>query len=136
MQRSTVKCPECGNDIWDVLRWKDVAECSNCLYQRPFHSKTRGTHQTPSQTKALERAKAYFQGWVTIGELTVETSMQDGLLFARIHTHENCLVDYGGHLMIGRRGGITVLGSYGFGIGQDDERCRHFAKMLGGRVRN
>jgi len=133
--RSSAVCPECGNTLWDIENWRGKAKCGNCRYERDFHRRERGEEQTPSQTKKMKWILSWFKNNRIYGshELTYETTMQNGLLFAQIHTHDLWNLDDGVHVMIGRRGGVTVLSAYGPMKFEESNR-RHLAKMLGGKV--
>lgn len=134
IRKSTAVCPECGNTLWDY-GWNTI-ECTNCLYERPYNKRQRGTEQTPSQTKTVKRIIRWFEEYRCYGDkvVTTETKMLDyGSLSLSLHTSDNYLIDDGGHFIIGRRGGITVCSTYGV-FTTDGETAKHYAKMLGGKV--
>ncbi len=56
MSTASIPCKECGNDLW--VAYTDVAECTNCSFERPFHPRNvRTDKMSPAQEKMIEFAR-------------------------------------------------------------------------------
>lgn len=138
--RSSARCPECGNDLWDIRG--DKAKCGNCWYERPYHRRARGTGVTSSQWRTLNRIVSYYDGsrHSLDGKPTTEltelsaTINEYGKLFVKVQTGKSVWTEEGVVCWIGRRGGISVC--YALGLWGDNcqDRDRRTAERLGGRI--
>lgn len=146
----SIPCPNCipeenikkypnAKSLWEV--YGDVAECTNCGFERPYIRRKAKTDKiTPSQQKAIDRIRDYFKDWrewdnaYKHNELhKFEVELTDyGTVFVSVEDVENYLIQRGGHFSIGRRGGIRVHSTYG--LGSYEGQKEHYAKMLGGKV--
>ncbi len=138
----SVKCPKCGNDIWDIL--DDTAKCWNCGYKRPFYRRnSRDDSVTPSQKKSAKKIRQYFDGSLfsqdseptrEITKLKTTLQQNTGIYYVSIKTKPgNVLTLDGGYFAIGRRGAIRVLSRYRVSK-TEKEDMKHIAKMIGGKV--
>ncbi len=56
MSTVSISCKECGNDFWETCG--DVADCTNCGFERPFHQRNARTDKmSPTQEKMIAFAK-------------------------------------------------------------------------------
>jgi len=137
----SIECSKCKGDLWDM--WGTTARCSNCGYERPYHRRnSRDDKVTPSQERALQVIKKYFDGskFSLDGEATTEitkwkTELQKGTgiyyISVEIGSGNIWSLD-GGHFGITRRGAIRVLSVYR--VSADKGYQAHIAKMVGGKV--
>ncbi len=52
----SITCKKCGNDFWDTF--SDVAECTNCGFERPFYQRNARTDvMSPAQEKMVDFAR-------------------------------------------------------------------------------
>lgn len=52
----SIPCPECSNDFWETFG--DIADCTNCGFERPFHQRQARTDViSPAQEKMIAIAK-------------------------------------------------------------------------------
>ncbi len=118
----SVVCEKCGNAFWETFG--DAADCTNCGFERPFHSRSAKTDKmSPAQEKMVAFArKQIFENdsngypetheykrfevelleWGAVSILTEIGSMTDEGTWASIFCRTRR------HIFIGRRGGLTL----------------------------
>ncbi len=118
----SIPCKECGNDLW--ITYTDVAECTNCRFERPFHQRNARTDvMSSAQEKMVAFAKEqifkndsmgypkkheYKQfevkllDWGSVSILTEVGSKTDEGTMAAIFCRTRR------HIFIGRKGGLTL----------------------------
>jgi len=140
----SIRCPECGNDLWtrdfdfgDNLDDREYfMECTNCLHRRSFTPRRAHTdYITPSQKKAIEKIKAYFETW-QLHSTEISYELTDwGAVSVSVRTDpdRSMLIQKGGHLLVSRNGAITLCSVYDITENTESTR-KHYAKMLGARL--
>lgn len=131
---TSIKCEECGNDVWYPRPWAHNAICTNCHFERPFHSRKRGSGISPSQQDAINKIHAWFLEYGRVEKLhSFGISNPDGIVWVSVETKASPYTNHGAHIMIGRRGGIQIADIYD--LTEDKKRtARFYAKMLKGQL--
>jgi len=118
----------------------NIARCANCGYERPYHRRTRSNKINPSQQRSIDKIQAFFdeRQWRDEPKELARFEIKHtdyGTLWVSVETSDHPLTMRGGHFHIGPRGAIEVWSVYGT---CDDrrKRARHYAKILGGKVRS
>ena len=129
-----IKCKNCGNDLWDVYRIGGYAKCTNCHFERPFHSRKRSSGISPSQQDSINKIHAWFLEYGRVEKLhSFGISNPDGIVWVSVETKASPYTNHGAHIMIGRRGGIQIADVYD--LTEDKKRtARFYAKMLKGQL--
>ncbi len=106
------KCKNCGNRVWEVMPWDNIAECSNCGNPRPYYTRKPRKGITPSQQKWIDKIRAYYAGLPR--EKVTEFEIKEFKYFVSVTviTDGGIFTNHGGHFFIGRRGKFEMKGSY------------------------
>lgn len=108
MATASIECPNCKNDLWDV--YGDVAECTNCGYERSFNRRKSRTGN-PAQLAKIEAIKDYFSR-ETEGDLVnweVTTQEDTGFAYISVDTSDNPYLNKGGSFKVGPRGKVECF---------------------------
>lgn len=137
MSIASIACKNCGNDLWDV--YTKTAECTNCGFERSYHSRKPSNEITTSQQKSIDRIKSFFDGSKFGNEpkelAKFEVKSTDyGTAWVSVETSDHVLTMRGGQFSIGPKGAIEVWSVYE--ISDDkEETAQHYARMVGGKVK-
>lgn len=118
----SIACEKCGNDFWEAFG--DTADCTNCGFERPFHSRqSRTDKMSPAQEKMIKFAKEQiflndsngYPGtheyklfkvelldWGSVSILSEVGRMSDEGTMAAIYCRTRR------HIFVGRKGGLTL----------------------------
>jgi hypothetical protein len=126
--------------LWDVAWDTDdnrIAVCTNCGFIRPYPRRQARVDQiTPSQQRQIDFIKGWFEKRMLYGEQTelyrFEVELwETGKVHVWAETTESYLTSNGVMLLIGRRGGITILSAIGL---SKVFNKKYYAKKFGGRI--
>ena len=114
---------------------KNVAECTNCGYKRPYRKIKQNTEVTKAQKDKSQRIQGWFIHEMNDGKVLykVEETFQDetGFLYLSVYTDSNVYVQDGGFFKIGRRGGTNCLATYGLSKVYDE---KYYNEQLKGYI--
>lgn len=136
MAERSINCPECNGDLWEIGNGK--AECTNCLYIRPFSRRSGNNGKTtPSQKKRVEQIRKCFDDHfyqIKVEKLGTTFQEETGFVYVNVTAGQDIWEEKRGHFVIGRKGGIKLLSLFVGPFADEDFWMKSIAKELGAKI--